>query len=112
MVLYGRNISYEYAMEIYKATKEDAYSEEKFEKAVNEILKVAQEYKLSGDCFCNYIAWLIINDENPFSIDCEMKKTSNKKENKPNCLHLICWLIIPLAITTMLSRISHATISW
>ena len=77
MVLYGRNISYEYALEIYRATQETAYSEEKFEKAVNEILKVAQEYKLSGDCFCNYIAWLIINDENPFSIDCEMKNPDN-----------------------------------
>jgi len=77
LVLYGRSINYEYALEIYRAIAENDYSQEKFEKAINEILKVAQEYKLSGDCFCNYIAWLIINDENPFSVDCEMKNTDN-----------------------------------
>ena len=78
MVIYGRSISYDYALDIYEAlTNGNTYSEEKFERAVNEILKIAQEYKLSGNCFQNYLAWLIINDENPFSVDCEMKKNEN-----------------------------------
>lgn len=77
MVIYGRSIDYEYAVEIYKAIKCNTYSEEKFQKSINEILKIAQEYKLSGNCFQSYTAWLIINDENPFSLDCEMKKKEN-----------------------------------
>ena len=31
-----------------------------------------------------------------------MGKISNKMKKKLNCIHLICWIIIPLAIMTVL----------
>ena len=82
MILYGRNADYDYAIGIYQMIELSEYCEEEFEDCINKIIKIAQEYKLSGNCFQSYIAWLIINDENPFSIDCEMKKNCGNSLKK------------------------------
>lgn len=77
MILYGRSVNYGYAAIIYECLTKKEYSAQKLNDAVNEVLKIAQQYKLSGNCYQSYIAWLIIKDENPFSIECELKKSES-----------------------------------
>lgn len=77
MIIYGRSVDYGFASIIYESLTKKEYSAEKLNDAVDEVLKIAQQYKLSGNCYQSYIAWLIINDENPFSIECEMKKSES-----------------------------------
>lgn len=49
----------------------------KNESVVNPLKKMictAKEYRLHGDVYKSFIAWLLINDENPFSLCCEMSE--------------------------------------
>ena len=40
--------------------------------ALCDILKTAEQYRLCGNIYKSYIAWLLIHDENPYSLSCEM----------------------------------------
>lgn len=43
-------------------------------KAVGELLSTAEKYRICGDVYKGFIAWLLIQDENPYSLSCEMGK--------------------------------------
>ena len=50
-------------------------AEEKLAGAAGSLIRFAEEYGLSGNLWQNYIAWLLVNDENVFSRACEIKGT-------------------------------------
>ncbi len=69
MMLYGKYNGYQ---NIY-----DLIEENNLYTAVNRIVSAAEKYSLSGDILKAYLALLIINDENAFSIACEKREIPN-----------------------------------
>lgn len=63
MLLFGKQQAYDAYYKIL--------SNEKDSNALSQIITVAAKYKFNGNLWQNYIAWLIINDENPYSLACE-----------------------------------------
>ena len=77
-ILYGKKDEYNPIYKIFDTiSQKNEYCEAEFLDAVGKILKTAQKYNFSGNCFKTYIAWLLITDENPYSLECEMKKGVN-----------------------------------
>ena len=65
MILYGKYVGYKSVF--------DLINEDNLYPAVCKIVSAAEKYSLSGDVFKAYLALLIINDENAFSIACEKR---------------------------------------
>lgn len=65
MILYGKYDGYKSIF--------DLINEDNLYPAVCKIVSAAEKYSLSGDVFKAYLALLIINDENAFSIACEKR---------------------------------------
>ena len=65
MILYGKYDGYKNVFDL--VNEKDLYP------AVCEIVTAAEKHSLSGDVFKAYLALLIINDENAFSIACEKR---------------------------------------
>ncbi len=59
MILYGKRKEYEYLTD---------------ERQFSELLALAERYGIKGPLRQNLIAWLLISDENPFSLACEGRK--------------------------------------
>ena len=66
MILYGKN-------ELYKNLMSE-------EGSLHELLQFAEKYGLSGNLIKAKIAWLIMMDENPFSLSCERSRSTGSAE--------------------------------
>ncbi len=67
MILYGKN-------ELYKALMTDG------EENASSLLEFAEKYGISGNLIKAKIAWLIMNDENPFSLSVERNRATGSAE--------------------------------
>lgn len=68
MILYGKQDGYRNIFNIVNTTDVNP--------SIGEIVSVAEKYSLSGNIFKAYLAFLIINDENAFSLSCEKRSLS------------------------------------
>lgn len=66
MTLFGKQKEYNAANVLCGGKNDNATA------ALCEILKIAEQYRLCGNIYKSYIAWLLIHDENPYSLSCEM----------------------------------------
>ena len=67
-ILY-RNIASDKAIDAFcNGTKAEQFE------ALGQILQVSQRFSLRGDIFKNYLAYLVVTSENPFSLACERNK--------------------------------------
>lgn len=73
MTLFGKQKEYEAANTLCRSNKID----DKATAALVNILKIAEQYRLCGNIYKSYIAWLLIHDENPYSLSCEMNDAEN-----------------------------------
>ena len=73
MTLFGKQKEYEAADVLCHGNKID----DKTTAALVSILKIAEQYRLCGNIYKSYIAWLLIHDENPYSLSCEMNNAEN-----------------------------------
>ena len=73
MTLFGKQKEYEAADVLCHGNKID----DKTTAALVSILKIAEQYRLCGNIYKSYIAWLLIHDENPYSLSCEMNDAEN-----------------------------------
>lgn len=73
MTLFGKQKEYEAADVLCRDNKID----DKTTAALVSILKIAEQYRLCGNIYKSYIAWLLIHDENPYSLSCEMNNAEN-----------------------------------
>lgn len=69
MVMFGRSGNYEIAFDIAE-NKADSHR-------IGDMLKFAEQYRLCGNVYKSFVAWLIIHDENPYSLSCEMNDAEN-----------------------------------
>lgn len=69
MLLFGKQQAYNAYHRILKNAKDD--------EALSQIITFAAKYKFNGNLWQTFIAWLIINDENPYSLACERKTPTN-----------------------------------
>ncbi|MBQ8227575.1 MAG: ATP-binding protein [Clostridia bacterium] len=65
MILYGKYSGYKSVFDLVNKLNTNS--------AVSEIVSVAEKYTLSGNIYKAYLALLIINDENAFSLACEKR---------------------------------------
>ncbi|MGN0115089.1 MAG: hypothetical protein ACI396_07150, partial [Acutalibacteraceae bacterium] len=73
MTLFGKQKEYEAADILCRGARID----DKTTAALVSILKIAEQYRLCGNIYKSYIAWLLIHDENPYSLSCEMNEAEN-----------------------------------
>ncbi len=63
-ILYGKNPEYNL---IPRLSEQDSG-------ALSELLLFAEQYCFSGNLWHAFLAWLLIQDENPYSLSCERRK--------------------------------------
>ena len=68
LIMFGKQKEYEIANEIYTAVKSGA----DFSAPLGKMLEIAEKHHIGGNIYKSFIAWLIINDENPYSLSCEL----------------------------------------
>ncbi len=74
MIIYGNLDEYR-LIEAFTNPKQEP------KEALGELLKIAENYALSGNLFQVFSAWLIMHDENPFSLACEREKSDGTASN-------------------------------
>lgn len=62
MILYGKNSEYAYLTELNR---------------FSDLLSLCQRYRMAGPLRQSAIAWLLLQDENPFSLACERKEAES-----------------------------------
>ncbi len=65
MILYGKSEGYRNIFNLTEGID--------FNNCINNIVSAAEKYWFNGNIYKAYIAWLIINDENAFSLACEKR---------------------------------------
>lgn len=55
---------------------------------VNELLELAAGYGLEGNLWHNYLTFLLVNDENAYSTECEQKAPALRKRARESYLHI------------------------
>lgn len=73
MTLFGKTEEYNAANTLYCRESNC----ENITAALSDILKTAEQYRLCGNLYKSYIAWLLIHDENPYSLSCEMNNAES-----------------------------------
>ena len=69
MILFGKQKAYDAYFKILENEKDSG--------ALSEIISAAAKYNFGGKLWQTFIAWLIINDENPYSLACERRECSS-----------------------------------
>ncbi len=69
MILFGKNENYRLIFDLIDGLKNGADITD----AVGRLIEKCEKHKLYQNLWRSYIAWLIMNDENAFSLACEMK---------------------------------------
>ena len=69
MLLFGKQKAYDAYFKILENEKDSG--------ALSEIISAAAKYNFGGKLWQTFIAWLIINDENPYSLACERRECSS-----------------------------------
>lgn len=72
MTLFGKQPEYTAADMLSAAKNENSTAD-----ALCSILKIAEQYRLCGNIYKSYISWLLIHDENPYSLSCEMNNAES-----------------------------------
>lgn len=76
LIVYGKMKEYRVLQRVFESMQEEdllVRTRRLYEQAA-EILRVADRCKLYGNAWQCYIAWLLMHDENPFSLSCERRK--------------------------------------
>lgn len=71
LTMFGKQAEYKIADDIYNSITTGGNARE----AIGELLKIAERYRICGNIYKGFIAWLMIHDENPYSLSCEMNDT-------------------------------------
>ena len=70
LILYGKNPEYRIISGLLETGSQHSAS-------LSELLYLADRYSLSGNLWHVFLAWLLIHDENPYSLACERRKKPN-----------------------------------
>lgn len=80
MIMFGKQSDYNSIISLFEVLSSDATEKQKIieiSDCIRTLLEFAEKYKIKGNLWKNYLSFLMINDENPFSLACERKEPEN-----------------------------------